>query len=574
MRKCSVVCFTSFVLVVFLLASDGFWLWPFYRLLPPSSRRPLHHPGSSVRNAVSSSQEILHTRWQQYFRDRDRRALQMMMEKRTRKDELTKRSRRLHSPNAPSVFRPFACRVLVAAVISCLIEHVESPQPFILGVHTDWLSDIAPDALEEVTIVFALLCVCSAAPVSMLAWAVASCCWSCLLEDAGVFFFPCGAEYQAHAATIHMARFTHPKFENLGCFFAHMGKLFRVFGSKAEELRVVALSRTRVVAPLGRRLTHLSAARRFIPPQLIIVDCDLGTVGGWEMEQLPPPVRRSLTKAVRAVLHGNLGNLDAPVRLSKPEAAAASTAAAEAASAGGRSGVGAPPSSLSRQGGTSASGNGFDRTVAAVGMSAWADRDPRATAGPGGRQGGGEKSAEAGDSSSRSRQHSRSAGADGSGGGGGEEVTERKARRGRTRGAAARMEALLRLEFARAMADMLYGFTECLFFLHPDRPIFNGARFLQVEVWLRALRFLLVLCFELFVSCCWRRCWCWCWWRDGRGGGGVSVVHVSRCRIRNPDFCVCAIRFVQKLVRTSGSYIFSRFQALMDRADSFPPGPC
>lgn len=34
---------------------------------------------------------------------------------------------------------------------SCLIEHVESPQPFILGVHTDWLADIAPDALEEVT---------------------------------------------------------------------------------------------------------------------------------------------------------------------------------------------------------------------------------------------------------------------------------------------------------------------------------------------------------------------------------------------------------------------------------------
>ncbi|CAN0206343.1 unnamed protein product, partial [Ectocarpus sp. 8 AP-2014] len=44
---------------------------------------------------------------------------------------------------------------------------------------------------------------------------------------------------------------------------------------------------------------------------------------------------------------------------------------------------------------------------------------------------------------------------------------------------AARVEALLRLEFAHAMADMLYGLTECLFFLHPDRPIFNGARFLQ-----------------------------------------------------------------------------------------------
>ncbi len=220
------------------------------------------------------------------------------------------------------------------------------------------------------------------------------------------------------------------------------------------------------------------------------MDCDLGTVGhrGWEMEQLPPPVRRSLTKAVRAVLHGNLGNLDAPVRLSKPEAAA-STAAAAAAGARGRSGAGgAPSSSLSQQRGTSATGNGFDRTVAAVGMSAWADRDPRATAGPGGQQGGGEKSSEAGDSSLRARQQSRSAGgAGGTGGGGGsggggEEVTERKARRGRARGAAARMEALLRLEFARAMADMLYGFTECLFFLHPDRPIFNGARFLQVEL--------------------------------------------------------------------------------------------
>lgn len=38
------------------------------------------------------------------------------------------------------------------APLSCLIEHVESPQPFILGVHTDWLSDISPDALEEVMV--------------------------------------------------------------------------------------------------------------------------------------------------------------------------------------------------------------------------------------------------------------------------------------------------------------------------------------------------------------------------------------------------------------------------------------
>lgn len=57
-----------------------------------------------------------------------------------------------------------------------------------------------------------------------------------------------------------------------------------------------------------------------------------------------------------------------------------------------------------------------------------------------------------------------------------------KARRVRAMGAEARMEALLRQEFARAMAGMLYGFAECLFFLQPDRPIFNSARFLQVGV--------------------------------------------------------------------------------------------
>eukprot|EP00752_Nemacystus_decipiens_P001367 g1356.t1 len=242
----------------------------------------------------------------------------------------------------------------VPVLPNCLIEHVESPQPFILGVHTDWLSDISPDALEE----------------------------------------------------------------------------------------------------------------------LIIVDCDLGTVDGPDMGQLPPPVRRSLTKAVRAVLHGNLGNLDAPVRLSKPEMSAAAAAAQSRGEMSARSKGGAFP--FSQQPGTSASSNGLGRTVTAVGLSAWTDPVPRAGGAAAGNrdgvgQGGGEKSAEAGDTSSRGR----------SGSGGGGDVTVRKARRGRARGVAARMEALLRLEFARAMADMLYGFTECLFFLQPDRPIFNGARFLQ-----------------------------------------------------------------------------------------------
>lgn len=226
--------------------------------------------------------------------------------------------------------------------------------------------------------------------------------------------------------------------------------------------------------------------------QLIIVDCDLGTVDGPEMEQLPPPVRRSLSKAVRAVLHGNLGNLDAPVRLSKPELPAAAAVAAQAREGGGSAGMSAKSKGggfpFSQQPGTSASSNGLGRTVAAVGLSAWIDPEPRAAAAAaaagnrdGAGQGGGEKSAEAGDSSSRVRSSS---------GGGGGGLTVHKARRGRARGAAARMEGLLRLEFARAMADMLYGFTECLFFLHPDRPIFNGARFLQV-------------------GCC---CCCCCFW--------------------------------------------------------------
>ncbi|CAN0309413.1 unnamed protein product, partial [Ectocarpus sp. 12 AP-2014] len=233
----------------------------------------------------------------------------------------------------------------VPVLPNCLIEHVESPQPFILGVHTDWLSDIAPDALEE----------------------------------------------------------------------------------------------------------------------LIIVDCDLGIVDGQGMEQLPPPVRRSLTKAVRAVLHGNLGGLDAPARLSKPEAAAGATATGRRAAKGG---VPSSSSSSVQKSGALASGS-----VGAVGLSAWTDRDRRGAVASGDRavgQGGGEKSAEVGGDQYL-----------GGGRRSGGEVVVRKARRGRARGAAARVEALLRLEFARAMADMLYGFTECLFFLHPDRPIFNGARFLQ-----------------------------------------------------------------------------------------------
>lgn len=234
----------------------------------------------------------------------------------------------------------------------------------------------------------------------------------------------------------------------------------------------------------------------------MIVDCDLGRVDMAGMEQLPPPVRRSLTKATRAVLHSNLGSLDTPVRLSKPEVSASTAAAAAAAAALAKAGTAGVATKSKGGASSSASGGGggvtdLGRTVGRVGLSAWTDRDVSSGGGSGGSsskhagQGGGEKSAEAGDSSSWRGRRRSGAGVSGSGGGAEGEVVARKARRGRARGAEARMEALLRLEFARAMADMLYGFTECLFFLHPDRPIFNGARFLQVR-W-RLLLFLLWL---------------------------------------------------------------------------------
>lgn len=240
-------------------------------------------------------------------------------------------------------------------------------------------------------------------------------------------------------------------------------------------------------APLAQRSTVCCASNLSRPlcsgrTQLIIVDCDLGSVKASGMEQLPSPVRRTLTKAVRAVLHSNLGNLDAPIRLSKPAGVARGKegwgkGGISSASTGGG---GAPLASFHQRGPSAST----DRTFAGVGLSAWADRDRThqisSAAGAAG-QGGGEKSAEAGDSSAEGgRRSAVGVGSDGDGDG---QVAVRRARRGRTRGAGARMEALLRLEFARAMADMLYGFTECLFFLHPDRPIFNGARFLQVCSW-------------------------------------------------------------------------------------------
>lgn len=230
--------------------------------------------------------------------------------------------------------------------------------------------------------------------------------------------------------------------------------------------------------------------------QLIVVDCDLGIVSGMRVEPLPSPVRRSLTQAVRAVLHGNLGTLDSAVRLSTPQQQQ------QQASNNGGGGEGrrllsngaSPSSSSHKTAGLGVSSNaGVSSGGAAVGLAAWTTdrergaRERRAREAAG--QGGGEKSGEAGDSDIR--------GSRGKGGredGAGETGNKvRKARRARKHGAEARMEGLLRLEFARAMADMLYGFTECLFFLHPERPIFNGARFLQVRVCV-----LLVAC----VVCC------------------------------------------------------------------------
>jgi hypothetical protein len=40
----------------------------------------------------------------------------------------------------------------------------------------------------------------------------------------------------------------------------------------------------------------------------------------------------------------------------------------------------------------------------------------------------------------------------------------------------------LRMDFVRAMADLLFGYSDCLFFVDPDRPIFNAERFLQEYV--------------------------------------------------------------------------------------------
>lgn len=174
-----------------------------------------------------------------------------------------------------------------------------------------------------------------------------------------------------------------------------------------------------------------------------MVDCDLGSIGGCSVEPLPAPIRRTLTQAVRAILHGDLGNLDAAIRLSKPL-----RGGRRVSSSGSRDAVvGSAPGGQ---------GDGFSRPVS---------------------QRGGEKSGEAGDGDG-----GRGDGV-GVGEAGGSRESPRKAvRRGREKGAEARAEALLRLEFARAMADMLHGFAECLFFLHPERPIFNAVRFLQVRI--------------------------------------------------------------------------------------------
>lgn len=202
------------------------------------------------------------------------------------------------------------------------------------------------------------------------------------------------------------------------------------------------------------------------------------------VEPLPSPVRRSLTQAVRAVLHGNLGNLDSAVRLSTPQQQQQASDDGGGGEARRLLSNGASPSASSHK--TVAAGvrsnAGVGSVGATVGLAAWATdrergaRERRAREAAG--QGGGEKSGEAGDSDIRS-----SRGRGGGEAGAGETGSNvRKARRARKQGAEARMEGLLRLEFARAMADMLYGFTECLFFLHPERPIFNGARFLQVRI--------------------------------------------------------------------------------------------
>lgn len=196
-------------------------------------------------------------------------------------------------------------------------------------------------------------------------------------------------------------------------------------------------------------------------------------------------MRRSLSQAVRAVLHGNLGNLDAPVRLSQPVGNSNSNSLSSSSSSSNNSMDGRNGNVHGEASGTDGTGRAVGvgtvvGTGGAVGLGAWTN----CTSGGGGRlqtEGGStagegvrETSGEAGDGEGGVARQNGGRGGGGTGG-------RRRVRRAREPGEEAKAEELLRLEFARAMADMLYGFTECLFFLHPERPIFNGARFLQVR---------------------------------------------------------------------------------------------
>lgn len=261
------------------------------------------------------------------------------------------------------------------------------------------------------------------------------------------------------------------------------------------------------------------------------------------VEPLPAPVRRSLTQAVRAVLHGNLGKLDAAVRLSAPHQQQGHQSGGDGRGSTRRLLSNEPASSsflssLHRTGtandGRANNGSGSGSGVGGIGATAvglaasttdreQAARERRVRAAAAAGQGGGEKSSEAGDPDSRSK----------SGGGGrlgGLEGTETeikvsKARRSREHGAEARVEGLLRLEFARAMADMLYGFMECLLFLHPERPIFNGARFLQV-----CLYYIHLGCMFTF----------------GHGlGCGVSIFCLYLCNTLSLGLCINQLKSIR-----------------------------
>ena len=222
-------------------------------------------------------------------------------------------------------------------------------------------------------------------------------------------------------------------------------------------------------------------------------------------------------------MHGNLGNLDDPVRLSRPPPPPSGGEGVGGGGAGGGGGTSVRGAGVVGSGGAWTDAT---RSIAVVAKSpplagsASTSGKGKAGGGGGGRgEGGGGRGDRPGESAAGRRRRN----------GGGKGAAAAGARR-----LQARLEALLRLEFASAMADMLYGLSECLFFLHPERPIFNGARFLQVRYSLAATFFFFLSHGAVF--------FCYLGREEGRGRGWRARGQEGRRR----SVCgVCPCVFVR-----------------------------